>query len=142
MICLGNRPITGSECGHACLRRFHTFIFYTYLKKMLGRRCDREERHFDMLATTRERVELGGICAQNSLRIWGCELERKSDPDTREFYELPVHPPDGALVSRVNKPNVHEAVLTHLTHLLALLWCGGRPWAETLQSTFSATSVA
>ena len=32
---------------------------------------------------------------------------------------LRVPPPSGACVTRVNKPDVHETVLTRLTHLLA-----------------------
>lgn len=54
---------------------------------------------------------------------------------------LPPPPPSGACAPRVNKPNVHEAVLIRLTHVLASLFRRSMLWADTSHSTFSATSL-
>ena len=70
-------------------------------------------------------------------------MERKCRPVARGLYELPVHPLDGALVSGINKPNVHEAALPGLTHCRRCWGKGeavGRDITENVLSSFCGMS--
>lgn len=71
--------------------------------------------------------------------VLGSDVERKCKPAAGGLDELPVHLPDGALVSGVNKPNIHEAVLpglTHCRHCWGKAEAVGRDTAENVLSSF------